>query len=47
MFNSDKLVAKVLLSWKKIICQGFVIPHKMKNCTNCKKKIFYVMIVIK
>ena len=35
----DKLVAKVPLSWKKSFSQGVVIPHKIKNCTDCKKDI--------
>ena len=37
IFDGDKLVAKVPLSWKKFFSQGVVIPHKMKNCTDCKK----------
>ena len=37
MDNDDKLVAKVPLSWKKSISQGFIIPHKMTYCTNCEK----------
>ena len=37
MYNGDKLVAKVPLSWKKPFSQGFIIPHKMINCSNCKK----------
>ena len=37
MFNGDKLVAKVPLSWKESFSQGVLIPHKMRNCTNCKK----------
>ena len=36
MFEGDKLVARVPLSWKKSFSQGVVIPHKMKNCTECK-----------
>ena len=32
-------MAKVLLGWKKSISQGVVIPHKMKNSTDCKKDI--------
>ena len=45
MFNGDILVAKVALSWKKSFSQGAVIPHKMRNCSDCKK-IFYIMSVI-
>ena len=39
MADGDKLVAKVPLSWKKTFSMGVVIPHKMRNCTNCKKDI--------
>ena len=39
MFDGDKLVAKVPLSWKKSFSQGVVIPHKMRNCTDCKVDI--------
>ena len=35
MFEGDKLVAKVPLSWKKSFSQGVVIPHKMRNCNKC------------
>ena len=37
MADGSKLVAKVLLSWKKSFSQSVVIPHKMKNCMDCKK----------
>ena len=39
MFEGDKLVAKVPLSWKKSFSQGVVIPHKMRNCSECKRDI--------
>ena len=39
MFEGDKLVAKVPLSWKKSFTQGDVIPHKMRNCNECSKDI--------
>ena len=39
MADGDKLVAKIPLSWKKSFSQGVVIPHKMRNCTNCKENI--------
>ena len=39
LFEGDKLVAKVPLSWKKSFSQGVVIAHKMKNCGECKKDI--------
>ena len=39
MFEGDKLIANVTLSWKKSFSQGVVIPHKMKNCNNCTKDI--------
>ena len=41
MANGGKLIAKVPLSWKKSFSQGVVIPHKMKNCTECKKDILF------
>ena len=37
MFDGDKLVAKVPLSWKKSFSQGVVIPHKLRNCNKCIK----------
>ena len=43
--EGGKMMAKVQLSWKKSFSQGVVVPHKMKNCTNCKK-IFSVINVI-
>ena len=39
MFNGGKLVAKVPLSWKESFSMGVVIPHKMRNCSDCKKVI--------
>ena len=42
MADGVKLIAKVSLSWKKSFSQGFVIAHKMKNCTDCKKDILCV-----
>ena len=39
MFIGDKVIAKVTLSWKNSFSQGVVIPHKMKNCGECKKDI--------
>ena len=39
MFEGDKLVAKVPLSWEKSFSQGVVIPHKLRNCTDCQKDI--------
>ena len=39
MSDGDNLIAKVPRSWKKSFSQGVVIPHKMRNCTNCKKDI--------
>ena len=37
MFDGDNLIAKVPLSCKKSFSQGVVIPHKMRNCSDCKK----------
>ena len=37
MFEGDKLVAKVPLSWKKSFSMGVVIPHKIRNCNKCDK----------
>ena len=42
MFEGDKLVAKVPLSWKKSFSQGVLIPHKMRNCNKCTKEILCV-----
>ena len=39
MADGGKLLAKVTLRWKKSFSMGVVIPHKMKNCTDCKKEI--------
>ena len=39
MADGDKLVAKVPLSWKKSFNQGVVIPHKMRNCSDCTEDI--------
>ena len=39
MFEGDKLLGKVPLSWKKSFSQGVVIPHKMRNCNKCTKDI--------
>ena len=39
MANGDKLIAKVPLRWQKSFSQGVVIPHKMRNCCDCKKDI--------
>ena len=36
MADGEKLMAKVPLSSKKSFSQGVVIPHKMRNCTDCK-----------
>ena len=37
MLNDDKLIAKVPLSWKRSFKMVVVIPHKMRNCGDCKK----------
>ena len=39
MFNDEKLIAKVPLSWKKSFSMGVVIPHKMRNCNKHTKDI--------
>ena len=39
MADGGKLIAKVPLTWKKSFSQGVVIPHKMRNCVDCKKDI--------
>ena len=33
------LIAKKPLSWKNFFSQGVVIPHKMRNCGECKKDV--------
>ena len=37
--DGDNLIAKVPLSWKKSFSQGVIIPHKMRNCCDCKRDI--------
>ena len=39
MAGGGKLVARVPLSWKKSFSQGLLIPHKKKNCCDCKKDV--------
>ena len=39
MADGDRLVAKVPLSWNKSFSQAVVIPHKMRNFTDCKEDI--------
>ena len=39
MFEGDKLMATVPLSWKKSYYIGVVIPHKMRNWNICTKDI--------
>ena len=39
MYNGDELIAKVPLSGKKFFSQGVIIPHKTRNCSDCKKDI--------
>ena len=39
MSDGDKLIAKVPLSWKKSFSHGVVIPHKMRDCSDCKKDV--------
>ena len=39
IFNGDKLIAKVHLSWKKSFSICVVIPHKLRNCNKCTKDI--------
>ena len=44
MFDGDKLIAKVPLSWKTSFSMAVVIPPKMRKCIDCKN--VYVKIVI-
>ena len=39
MANGGKVIVKFLPIWKNSFSQGVVIPHIMRNCTNCKKDI--------
>ena len=39
MADGGKLIAKVPLSWRKSFSQGVVIPHRTKNCGDCKKDV--------
>ena len=41
MFDGDKLIAKVRLSWKKSFSYGVIVPHKMRSCDKCTKEILY------
>ena len=43
MAAGDKLIAKVPLGWKKSFSQGVVIPHKIKNCSECKINLFVII----
>ena len=42
MFNGDKIIAEVPLSWKKPFSQGVVIPQKKRNCNKCVRDILSV-----
>ena len=39
MADGNNIIAKIPLSWKKSFSQGVVIPHEMRNCSECKKNI--------
>ena len=39
MADGDNLIAEVPLSSKKSFSQGVIIPHKMRNCSECKKDV--------
>ena len=39
MFNGDKLIAKVPLSWKMSFSMGVVIPHRIRNRNKCTEDI--------
>ena len=39
MYEGDKLVAKVPLSWKKSFSHGVLILHKMRKCNECENNI--------
>ena len=39
MADGDNLVAKVPLSWKTSFNQRVIRPHRMRNCSDCKKGI--------
>ena len=41
MFQGDKIIAKVPLSWKKSFSMGVVKPHKLRNCKKCTKDILF------
>ena len=41
MFDGDKLVAKVPLSWKNSFTMAVVISHKLRNRNKCVKDILY------
>ena len=37
MFDGDKVVARVSLSWKNSFSISVVIPHKMRDGNECRK----------
>ena len=39
MYDCDKLIAKVPLSWKESSSYGVIIPHKLRNCNKCTEDI--------
>ena len=39
MFEGDKLIPKVPLSWKKSFSQGVIIPYNAGNCNECTKDL--------
>ena len=39
MFDGDKLIAKVPLSWEKSFNYGVKIPLKLKFCKKCCKNV--------
>ena len=45
ILKSNKIYAKLSLSWKKRFDSGFVVLKKASLCTKCKK-IQYVMVVL-
>ena len=46
MFEGDKAIAEVPLSWKRSFSYGVIIPHKMRNCYKCTKDIFVMIVII-
>ena len=41
MTDGKNLITKMPLSWKNSFSQGIIIPHKMRNCSDCQKDFLF------